>query len=538
MMEDGPAPAGSMAEAQIEALREALQGLTDSDGCVSAEALREVGGFDDDVADVLEAQLGPGPWPASLLEGLFGGDLAEEECISPESMSLSRRLAVVQLEDRYVEGVEDAESDDDDEEDELSIRVRAAIAAIASVHEADEMNAETHRTNLLHLLKRTWRLLGVRNKQKAHLQQQLCVAKEEAQMQEDRAARAESAKDTAELEAGRCEEIQQLLDDAEKRLISSRETLKRRDVETEEARQRVEHLEGEGLRQAQRLRQVEERLRRSEERCTELEKHDAERQAATTTLGSAAKKAEEAAGSAQTQISELARRLGEAESAIEASKEELAGAEMRCQETVAWWRQRVVHLEMELEESRRLAVDSEAKLRARLTEGAPLSPCSAAVRATGDCAGGPCGLAEPTLNHRVMRRATAPCLGALSEELGAAVAAASADDAAGPKTPSPHAFDRKARLQARLQAQKQEIGEGKTNDRHRRNSSESVLSLRSTSTTASTGSGSTGGSSSGSSQSSARRNSNRPQALPMDMRSLGKLLSGGGFLGGKRATKS
>lgn len=524
MTEDGPAPAGDVTEGQIEVLREALHGLADSEGNVSAEALRKVGGFDEDVADVLEAQLGPGPWPARLLEGLFGGALPEEEAISPAAMPLGRRLAFAQQEHKYVEDLGDDESDDDDEEDELSIKVNAAMG---SIHEGEEISAEMYGPNLLHLLRRTWRLLRVRNKQKSHLQQQLDTAKEEALLQEDRAVRAETAKETAEFEAGRGEEIQQSLEDAERRLLSSRETLKRRDLESEEARQRVEHLEAEGLKQAQRLRQLEERLRRSEERCLELEKSDAERQAAASTLGSAAKKAEEAAGGAKTHNLELTRRLGEAESALESSREELAAAELRCQETAAWWRQRVTHLDMELEETRRLAAESEAKLRARLTEGAPPSPCAAAVSAAGDCAGGPSGLAEPMQNRKEMRRATAPCLSTLSEELGAA---ASADDAAGPKTPSPHAFDRKARLQAQLRGQRHARSQPK--------SSESLLSVGSTSSTASTRSGGTGGSSSGSSQSSMQRNSNRHQGLPMDMRSLGKLLSGSGFLGGKRVMQT
>eukprot|EP00931_Biecheleriopsis_adriatica_P118164 TRINITY_DN9361_c0_g1_i4.p1 TRINITY_DN9361_c0_g1~~TRINITY_DN9361_c0_g1_i4.p1 ORF type:complete len:393 (-),score=141.85 TRINITY_DN9361_c0_g1_i4:173-1351(-) len=366
-----------------------------------------------------------------------------------------------------------AEDDNDDDEErlhELSLVVEAAL------RQREDLPGAAHQRELL---RRTWRLAQEQGKQRQRLQQQLREAAEQARLQSERAARAEAARVAAEAsEVGRGEEAEE----AQLLLATSREHLKQRDADLEEARQRLQQLEAQSLVNAQHLVQVQERLRRSEE----------ERRAAQKAMMQMPSEATSSDGAGESvakmaQVQELSCRLEEAQAALQATREDLASADLRCQEAEAWGQQRARHLQAELEESRRLAAEHRTQLHAKL----------AALESSEH------SLKQRPSDSGKTRRASMPCLAVLSEELGEA-AAASADDAAGPKAP----MTGNVKFSA--------------SDGSAKNGCNTTSCRGSTRGTA------------GSLRSSHGKRSGavRPAAMPLDMRSLGRLLAGGGLLGG------
>eukprot|EP00933_Yihiella_yeosuensis_P059489 TRINITY_DN6081_c1_g1_i3.p1 TRINITY_DN6081_c1_g1~~TRINITY_DN6081_c1_g1_i3.p1 ORF type:complete len:460 (+),score=142.99 TRINITY_DN6081_c1_g1_i3:30-1382(+) len=363
-------------------LRDALRGLADSDGLVAAEALRQVAGFDDDVAAVLESELGPGPWQASLLESLIGtakvgqhDENQNQEKLKPHMLSpipsplRRRRCAVTPAEegddDEEGEWAELGEIDGDDENG--FHHLAAAVTAALKTSSLEDQS----------LLRRIWRLARSRDHQRQTLQQQLALVLKEAKQASESAFKAEAARAAVELaEASRSEEAQELLEAAQARLLACRDSLRQSQADRDEAYQRAEQLEADRLRQLKRMRQLEERLRRSDE-----DRKAAEEAAASAMAHSCSCKAAVSQETALLQDDnfipndgasrhlleeEWKRRLSVAEEALEATHEELQASELRYQEALNRSRQRAIDLEAELSESREKLAECEERLKVKL----------------------------------------------------------------------------------------------------------------------------------------------------------------------------
>lgn len=546
-------------ETDSTALRAALRNLADGDGFVSRDALHQVGGFNESVAAALETHLGPGPWSASLLEGLFGRsagadtsriieyeDMASQaqQQITPPAASSgvlssfgrrpSVRTAFEEHESQAMiwNGMVDADDDDDDGLQHLFETVSAVLSE--SPHGSEDYWNPGDVRSLKDLLSRTWRFACLRDRERQDLRRQAASARSEAQLQTERAAHAEAARAAAEkAEARRGEEAQELLEDSQAQLLSSREALRQAQSELKEARQRSAQLENESLAQKQRIQELEERFRRCEDERRTVEATLADTLKDLQVATAVVRQTEDSDSSlnllleeSKLREEELRRLLHAADDALEASREELTALELRYQEALAQGRQRAIDLGSQLEESRRAASQSDARLRARL---ALLTDASSPSTDT------------PSQPSKLpnQRRATMPCLGvdALSEELGEVAAAkilaavkaqeeAEADFEEADQTSCLSASslrifaDRQSRLQEKL-GRRQNVREDLS------------LSLRSNSPTSTQTGGASGGSSSSSTGSGVDKAGVRTESMPLNLQSLGRLLTGGGILSRK-----
>lgn len=461
---------------EIPRLQDVLRDFADSDNMVSESSLRDVVGFTEEVADTLAAQLGPGPWHVEKLEQLFSGatneDLEEEPASRSSSPAKGWRSdsphrqwsSASPLRRRHTVGFasEAPSYDADDLEDDGLCQLSALVETA--------LRGDEEATKLQHLLRRTWHVAQALEQQRHRLQDEAAEAHKQAKLQSERVTSAENARVSAEAaEAAALSALQV----AGQRQVASRELIRRREEELEEARLRSEGLEGELARQAARLRGLEERLRRAEE--------DRDRKVTPRASNDAAQ-------------SELLRQIASANATAEALRDEVVA----CEEAAAMERQRSFRLEAELKTSRDELTDQRARMQALESL---VSQGSGPKRTKQRCS-----------------QKSAEATPALSEEL----LADAPDAAAGPKAVPPAACDRKARLQAQLQAQRghqtKQLAESPNKQAEYKvpKSSEGL-------SRASIG---------GRNASAARQT-----GMPADMRSLSRLLSGSGWLSGPAAHK-
>lgn len=451
---------------EIPRLQDVLRDFADSDNMVSESSLRDVAGFTDEVADTLAAQLGPGPWHVEKLEQLFSGATYEDQEEEPASRSSSpakgwrsdsprQWSSASPLRRRHTVGFasEAPSYDADDLEDDGLCQLSALVQAA--------LRGDEEATKLQHLLRRTWHVAQGLEQQRHRLQDEAAEAHKQAKLQTERVTSAENARVSAEAaEAAALSALQV----AGQRQVASRELIKRREEELEEARLRSEGLEAEMARQAARLRGLEERLRRAEE--------DRDRKVTPRASNDAAQ-------------SELLRQIASANATAEALRNEMVA----CEEAAAMERQRSFRLEAELKESRDELTDQRARVQALeswVSQGSS----------------GP----KRTKQRRSQKSAETP----LSEEL----LADAPDAAAGPKALPPAGCDRKARLQAQLQAQRGY--QAKISESPNKQADCKVPKSSEGFSRAGIG---------GRNPSAARQT-----GMPADMRSLSRLLSGSGWL--------
>ncbi|CAE7226603.1 adhC2 [Symbiodinium sp. CCMP2592] len=452
---------------EIPRLQDVLRDFADSDNMVSESSLRDVAGFTDEVADTLAAQLGPGPWHVEKLEQLFSGATNEDQEEEPASRSSSpakgwrsdsprQWSSASPLRRRHTVGFasEAPSYDADDLEDDGLCQLSALVQAA--------LRGDEEAAKLQHLLRRTWHVAQGLEQQRHRLQDEAAEAHKQAKLQSERVTSAENARVSAEAaEAAALSALQV----AGQRQVASRELIRRREEELEEARLRSEGLEAEMARQAARLRGLEERLRRAEE--------DRDRKVTPRASNDAAQ-------------SELLRQIASANATAEALRHEVVA----CEEAAAIERQRSFRLETELKESRDELTDQRARVQALeslVSQGSS----------------GP----NRTKQRRSQKSAETP---ALSEEL----LADAPDAAAGPKAVPPAACDRKARLQAQLQAQRGY--QAKLSESPNKQADCKVPKSPEGLSRAGIG---------GRNPSAARQT-----GMPADMRSLSRLLSGSGWL--------
>eukprot|EP00439_Symbiodinium_sp_Y106_P001039 s4563_g1.t1 len=257
-----PVPRGLLAlhlPSEIPRLQDVLRDFADSDNMVSESSLRDVAGFTDEVADTLAAQLGPGPWHVEKLEQLFSGATYEDQEEEPASRSSSpakgwrsdsprQWSSASPLRRRHTVGFasEAPSYDADDLEDDGLCQLSALVQAA--------LRGDEEATKLQHLLRRTWHVAQGLEQQRHRLQDEAAEAHKQAKLQTERVTSAENARVSAEAaEAAALSALQV----AGQRQVASRELIKRREEELEEARLRSEGLEAEMARQAARLRGLE-----------------------------------------------------------------------------------------------------------------------------------------------------------------------------------------------------------------------------------------------------------------------------------------
>ncbi|CAE7264721.1 adhC2 [Symbiodinium sp. CCMP2456] len=231
---------------------------------VSESSLRAVAGFTDEVANTLAAQLGPGPWHVEKLEQLFSGaneDLEEEPASrssSPakgwRSDSPHRQWSLASpLRRRHTVGFasEAPSCDADDLEDDGLCQLSALVQTA--------LRGDEEATKLQHLLRRTWHVAQALEQQRHRLQDEAAEAHKQAKLQSERVTSAENARVSAEAAEAAALSA---LEVAGQRQVTSRELIRRREEELEEARLRSEGLEGELARQAKAGAVDSDRVRR------------------------------------------------------------------------------------------------------------------------------------------------------------------------------------------------------------------------------------------------------------------------------------
>jgi len=559
----------------VTSAQEALRGLADENDMVAAEGLGVVAGFDGSVAAALEQQLGPAPWHVSQLEALLeallgcslgtsssavaenraeaevapaapGASPAQPPAPSPTKKRRRRAAAARGWRSTGLEQFEEAldaelradersasgrrrstggdllrlEEEEGEEEVEVAAAAGAEAAAAPPEHEVAEgglcqlqrsvlrdlvapllegpWTAEEEPAlqelpslveELVALLRKTWRLAHARGHSQACLARELQSARAEAATQRERAARAEAAQAKAEAEAAsRGEEAQEFLELTSARLAAARQTLRERETKLAEARQRSDQLEQEAVSQAQRIQQLEARIARG----------DAERRAALAPPspearrgnpgdvaaqgeggGEASPEAEKQAVVWRRQSEVLQRRLSASQQELEAARDELGVAVLKNEEARSLSERRAAELESRLAETQQLA---EQHFKARLAVAAGSEGPEAG------CADAGAGSPAP---ERGLACSPLPCGSSLAGK---------------------HAL---AALSEELEAQSKD--KKHVSERHRRRRSSDLSVEKGAGISATEGKAAT-----------------PPVAMPADLRSLGRLLTGGGGFFGRK----
>jgi len=192
---------------------------------------------------------------------------------------------------------------------------------------------------LVGLLGKSWQLAHTRGERRREISRRLAASQVEAEAQRERASRAEAARATAEADAGHGEKAHEMLEGTLARLTAARKTVKEREWELRTAKTKLETLEEDNVRQNARVRALETALERST--STRIE---ASSQAATTL--------------ASTEAS-----LANAEASREELQRRLSVAEVAADEARAFCDRRVEDVESRLAESHSTVEDLQRRLQ-------------------------------------------------------------------------------------------------------------------------------------------------------------------------------
>eukprot|EP00927_Polykrikos_kofoidii_P059747 TRINITY_DN54883_c0_g1_i1.p1 TRINITY_DN54883_c0_g1~~TRINITY_DN54883_c0_g1_i1.p1 ORF type:complete len:683 (+),score=180.68 TRINITY_DN54883_c0_g1_i1:124-2049(+) len=376
----------------IEAARNAVRNLSDGDGLITEDALRDIGGFEVAVSATLERELGPGPWPQEKVQDLVealaaaesetlaakAGDVVGLEDDQAESRLQKPNLDLAQLElavdaalrsesleaETEIRGGAGDREEPESEEPSVADAVEVALASwereaarqqredddVGSddvvgqeIDVGDERSSRQSRpreaaATLIGLLRKTWRLAHLRGDEAKQLRQRQQLQDEEMR----RLRLVEANQDSMETTTAR--------------LTAARKSLKERDWELASARNRLQDLEIESSEREHRFRQLETAAGREA-----LKRLESERRVEEVRL--------EADSEAAQQRTELRRQLAATQLALEEAQEELAASEKRWQESRQRSERHTSQLELELAESRR----REEELRRRLASSEVIS---------------------------------------------------------------------------------------------------------------------------------------------------------------------
>lgn len=163
----------------------------------------------------------------------------------------------------------------------------------------------------------------------------------------ERLAREEAARLAAEAEAGQGEKAHDMLENTVSRLTAARKTIKEKEWELVDARRRADHLDRERMTQDRRIRELETALERHAERQNEAERRCSEAHV-------------EADAEAAQQRGELRRQLAAAELARDGAQAEAAAAAARLEEARTDSQRQMADLEARVAESQAQLAESQA----------------------------------------------------------------------------------------------------------------------------------------------------------------------------------
>jgi len=214
---------------------------------------------------------------------------------------------------------------------------------------ADEVQIPLPLPELVGLLQKTWELAKARGQAQRSLCARLAAAEAESRLHAERAGRAEAARAAAEDEAGQGEKAHELLESTLARLTATRKSVKEKEWELSDARRRVEQLEDDRVRQDVKLRALETALERAAStRC------DADRRAAEACT--------EADREAAKELTELRQQLCDIEVTRDEAKAEHVVAQQSLEEAQRRSELREAELHGQLAEGARRAEDLETRL--------------------------------------------------------------------------------------------------------------------------------------------------------------------------------
>eukprot|EP00928_Gymnodinium_smaydae_P027730 TRINITY_DN21348_c0_g1_i2.p1 TRINITY_DN21348_c0_g1~~TRINITY_DN21348_c0_g1_i2.p1 ORF type:complete len:525 (-),score=115.10 TRINITY_DN21348_c0_g1_i2:102-1676(-) len=512
------------------ALRSAVKTLADGQDIITTSALRDIAGFDESVSCALEQELGPAPWQVGkvewLVEALVEQSRANGEGLENLGLSGLRRLELaVDAALRQEDGSIAVCTVEDEPESEEPTEAEAAEVALASL-EGDALRqlvepilkargawpagAETATRRLLGLtrllmtlLSRTWRLARLRERRRDEVQ-----------------------------------EAPDVLEATLARLTTARKSLKERDWELADARNRLRRLEQDKAHQDQLSRKLQTTAEREA-----LARTEAERRASEAALEAR----NEADAHAAVQHNDLVRRLDTVERELEHTRNlqrqsdelRLEGERrtMELERQLAESEERAKSLEKRLEQERRThATPTPAQAAAPSASTLPShAPAAAVAAAPSTESFKPASRSVTSAGAHVqdMQRAPRTSLGSNGLQRSASAAGSGSTSNANPQRPARRSgFGAFGDALNSVAARRQSRGNGGNSAAANGTGASSVAPTQTEAASSAVASTPTPPPQASSAQAAESGGSFQPrQAMPADIRSLGTLLTGGGLRG-------